>query len=105
MDTLEKNVAALRQRLDEAAKGRPYTLLAATKTQPAETINRLVDLGIYDYGENRVQEWMEKCEKIDPRLRYHHIGRLQRNKIKYIIRKIRIQQMKFLCHIFRVEMK
>ena len=55
MDTLEKNVAALRQRLDEAAKGRPYTLLAATKTQPAETINRLVDLGIYDYGENRVQ--------------------------------------------------
>jgi len=88
MDTLEKNALLLKERLDKAAAGAPYTLLAATKTQPAEIINRLPSLGIYDYGENRVQEWMEKCGKIDESLNYHHIGRLQRNKIKYIIKKV-----------------
>ena len=68
MDQLEQNVLELRRRLDEAAGGRPYTLLAASKTQPAELINRLPALGIYDYGENRVQEWVEKSEKIDEKL-------------------------------------
>ncbi|MGI5885000.1 MAG: YggS family pyridoxal phosphate-dependent enzyme [Candidatus Spyradocola sp.] len=78
-------VARVRKELDSAAQGRPYTLLAATKTQSAEVINLLPQVGIYDYGENRVQEWVEKREKIDQSLRFHQIGRLQSNKIKYII--------------------
>lgn len=82
---LSERVQAARERLDRAAQGRPYTLLAASKTQSAETINLLPACGIFDYGENRVQEWVEKHEKIDESLRFHHIGRLQSNKIKYII--------------------
>ena len=82
---LSERVAAVRETLDCAAQGRPYTLLAASKTQSAETINLLPACGIYDYGENRVQEWVEKHEKISESLRFHHIGRLQSNKIKYII--------------------
>ncbi len=82
---LSERVQAARERLDRAAQGRPYTLLAATKTQSAETINLLPACGMFDYGENRVQEWVEKHEKIDENLRFHHIGRLQSNKIKYII--------------------
>ena len=82
---LSERVAAVRETLDRAAQGRPYTLLAASKTQSAETINLLPACGIYDYGENRVQEWVEKHEKISESLRFHHIGRLQSNKIKYII--------------------
>lgn len=82
---LAGRVQAVRETLDRAAQGRPYTLLAATKTQSAETINLLPACGIFDYGENRVQEWVEKHEKIDGSLRFHHIGRLQSNKIKYII--------------------
>jgi pyridoxal phosphate enzyme (YggS family) len=81
----QEHVLEVRRRLDRAAGGRPYTLLAATKTQSAETINRLPACGIYDYGENRVQEWVEKHGEIDKRLRFHQIGRLQTNKIKYII--------------------
>lgn len=88
MDYLEHNIKAVREKLDEAAQGRPYTLLAATKTQPVEVINQLTCYGIFDFGENRVQEWVEKREKIDINLKYHHIGRLQRNKIKYIIKEI-----------------
>lgn len=82
---LREQVEIARTQLDRAAQGRPYTLLAASKTQSAETINLLPECGIWDYGENRVQEWVEKHEKIDKRLQYHQIGRLQSNKIKYII--------------------
>ena len=81
----EEHVQQVRSQLDEAAHGRPYTLLAATKTQSADVINMLPFCRIFDYGENRVQEWLEKHEKINQSLRYHHIGRLQSNKIKYII--------------------
>ena len=85
---LKENVELARRRLDAAAAGRDYTLLAATKTQPAEVINLLPQCGIFDYGENRVQEWVEKHEKIDQSLHYHQIGRLQSNKIKYIIKEV-----------------
>ena len=85
---LREQVEAVRAQLDRAAQGRAYTLLAASKTQSAETINLLPECGIFDYGENRVQEWMEKHEKIDKRLQYHQIGRLQSNKIKYIIKDV-----------------
>ena len=85
---LQENVQAVRDVLDKAAAGRNYTLLAATKTQPAEVINLLPQCGIFDYGENRVQEWVEKHEKIDETLKYHQIGRLQSNKIKYIIKEV-----------------
>lgn len=88
MIELEQNVALVRQELDAAAAGRPYTLLAATKMQSVETINALPKYGIFDFGENRVQEWVEKSHKIDTNLVYHHIGRLQKNKIKYIIKEI-----------------
>ncbi len=82
------HVQKVREKLDRAAGGRAYTLLAATKTQSAERINRLPSCGIFDYGENRVQEWMEKQDKIVENLRYHQIGRLQNNKIMYIINKV-----------------
>jgi pyridoxal phosphate enzyme (YggS family) len=48
-------------------------------------MNALLDLGILDIGENRVQEWMEKRERVDSRFRLHQIGRLQTNKVKYIV--------------------
>ena len=85
IEAFRARVARVRSELDAAARGRPYTLLAATKTQSAEVINLLPEVGINDYGENRVQEWMEKRVKIDQSLRFHQIGRLQSNKIKYII--------------------
>jgi pyridoxal phosphate enzyme (YggS family) len=85
MDGLAENVKKLKERLDAAANGRNYTILAASKTRDAAMINRLPAFGIFDYGENRVQEWLSKKDEIDTILKYHHIGRLQKNKIKHII--------------------
>ena len=65
-------------------------ILAATKTVPCEIINQLYDLGIHDIGENKVQELLEKYENIDKRLNLHFIGRLQKNKVKYIIDKVKL---------------
>lgn len=88
IECFKAHVEQVRCDLNAAAQGRPYTLLAATKMQSADCINALPECGIYDYGENRVQEWLEKCGEIEKSLHYHHIGRLQSNKIKYIIDKV-----------------
>jgi len=65
------------------------TLLAATKTVPAEYINYAADCGLKVIGENRVNELLEKYDDIDKtRLDIHFIGHLQTNKVKYIIDKV-----------------
>ncbi len=87
---LAGRVAALTQALAEAGRpwGAPPMLLAVTKTQPAERINRLENLGITAIGENRVQDWREKEHEISNKFQLHWIGRLQTNKIKYIIERV-----------------
>ena len=65
------------------------TLLAATKTVPPELINFAADCGVKVIGENRVNELLEKYDRIDrERLSVHFIGALQTNKVKYIIDKV-----------------
>ena len=64
------------------------TLVAVTKTHPAEMINEAIDCGVRDIGENKVQEIMEKYDKVKKGVRWHLIGHLQTNKVKYIIDKV-----------------
>jgi len=65
-------------------KSQEVTLVAVSKTKPVEAIQRIYDLGVRDFGENRVQEMVEK-EAVMPRdIRWHQIGHLQKNKVKYI---------------------
>lgn len=72
----------------ECGRGEESVLLiAVTKTYGAEDINEAIDAGITDIGENRVQEILEKYDKIKP-VRWHLIGHLQKNKVKYIIDKV-----------------
>lgn len=82
-----ERIAGIRHKLEEYGRrwGAPATLIAATKTQNAEKINQLLPCGVTDIGENRVQEWLEKQDAVDPAFRLHIIGRLQTNKVKYII--------------------
>lgn len=62
------------------------TLLAVTKTHPAELINQALALGINDFGENKVQEAEQKLDKINRNNKYFHfIGHLQSNKINKIL--------------------
>lgn len=60
------------------------TLVAVSKTKPASDILELYELGQRDFGENYVQELVEKAEQLPKDIRWHFIGHLQSNKVKYI---------------------
>lgn len=64
--------------------GGKATLVAVSKTKPAEDILELYKLGQRDFGENYVQELVEKQEQLPKDIRWHFIGHLQSNKVKYI---------------------
>ncbi len=60
------------------------TLVAVSKTKPAEAIRELYDAGHLEFGENKVQELVTKYEVLPKEIHWHLIGHLQRNKVKYI---------------------
>ena len=60
------------------------TLVAVSKTKPAEELQALYDLGQRDFGENYVQELVDKQAILPKDIRWHFIGHLQSNKVKYI---------------------
>ena len=60
------------------------TLVAVSKTKPNEDIQALYELGQRDFGENYVQELVDKQAVLPNDIRWHFIGHLQSNKVKYI---------------------
>ncbi len=85
MNELSETVKSLMQ--ETVSKG--VKLIAVTKTVPVETINCAIDYGITDIGENKVQELLEKFDYLKKdNLNIHFIGKLQTNKVKYIIDKV-----------------
>jgi len=90
---IKSNVETVRKKIAEAAvksgrKPEDINIVAVTKTKGIEVINEAIKEGIQDLGENRVQELLEKYDNIDNRCRWHLIGHLQTNKVKYIIDKV-----------------
>ena len=67
--------------------GEDVLLVAVTKLHDVDEINEAIDCGITDIGENKVQEIMDKFDHVKP-VRWHLIGHLQTNKVKYIIDKV-----------------
>jgi pyridoxal phosphate enzyme (YggS family) len=68
----------------EELKAKNVTLVAVSKTKPAEEILELYNSGQRDFGENYVQELIDKYEQLHKDIRWHFIGHLQSNKVKYI---------------------
>ncbi len=64
----------------------PITVVGATKFQPLDKINEAISCGLKDIGENKAQEFRDKFDGVLP-VNYHFFGRLQKNKIKYLIGK------------------
>ena len=89
-DLLRERLDHLRSALLTASEGRypPPRIIAVTKTHPAEMILPLAGLGIQEIGENRVQEIREKVPLLDGKFAVHLIGRLQTNKVKYIMKDV-----------------
>ena len=67
-------------------------LIAVSKTKPVEDLREAYDHGMRDFGENKVQEMCDKMEVLPDDIRWHMIGHLQTNKVKYLIGKV------FLIH-------
>lgn len=92
MGSIRDNIDAVNRIKGEAAvksgrKAEDVLLCAVTKTRTADEINEAIDAGITDIGENKVQEIMDKFDSVKP-VRWHLIGHLQTNKVKYIIDKV-----------------
>ena len=92
MSYIKENLEGVRRGIKTAAEGcerheSDVRLIAVTKTYGAELINEAIDCGVTDIGENRVQEILEKYDSVKP-VRWHLIGHLQKNKVKYIIDKV-----------------
>lgn len=85
-EEIARNIEALRGKLGGVE------LCAVTKTMPVEDINAAIAAGITEIGENRVQELMGKIDSIEPGARISLIGRLQTNKVKYLIGRVGLIQ-------------
>ena len=86
---IENNVKNLLEEIPQTNPfGEKVTLVAAVKLQTATDINRAIAAGITDIGDNHVQEFRDKYEFIEGSPRRHFIGRLQTNKIKYLLGKV-----------------
>ena len=91
--SIKDNLEKIRQNVAKACteSGRnpdDVLILAVTKTRTADEINEAIRCGITDIGENRVQELLSKYDDVDPSARWHIIGHLQTNKVKYIADKV-----------------
>ena len=64
------------------------TLIAVSKTKPVEMLQEAYDAGARIFGENKVQEILDKYDQLPSDIQWHMIGHLQRNKVKYIIDKV-----------------
>ncbi|MFW5973005.1 MAG: YggS family pyridoxal phosphate-dependent enzyme [Bacteroidota bacterium] len=94
-DTIADRIAAVRERISVACRraGRrseEVTLIGVSKTFPLQFVEEAADAGLSDFGENRVQEFVEKARvalprRLGGRLTWHMIGHLQRNKAKDVI--------------------
>jgi len=87
---IQAEIEAAKERRREELSEIDVTLLAAIKYTDAEHVNYLHrELGVHDVGENRVQQLLERWEALDREgMRIHFIGKLQSNKVKYIIDKV-----------------
>lgn len=89
---IKENIGYINQLKAAAAQrsgrtGDDVLLVAVTKLHDVSEINEAIDCGITDIGENKVQEIMNKYDRVKP-VRWHLIGHLQTNKVKYIIDKV-----------------
>lgn len=79
----------IQEACDKAKRDRnEVTLIAVSKTKPIEVLQEAYDLGVRVFGENKVQELVDKYEALPKDIEWHMIGHLQTNKVKYIIDKV-----------------
>ncbi len=85
LDMVQNHIASAASKAGRKAE--EVTLIAVSKTKPVSMIEEAYACGCRDFGENKVQELCEKYEVLPKDIRWHLIGHLQRNKVKYVVDK------------------
>lgn len=86
--SVQKNIEKSCERAGRNAED--VRLIAVSKTKPVEALKEAYEAGCRDFGENKVQELTEKYEELPKDIRWHMIGHLQRNKVKYLVGRVYI---------------
>lgn len=92
---LAENLMNVEKRIEDACKRanrarEEVTLIAVSKTKPVPMLEEIYQEGVRDFGENKVQELTDKFEQLPSDIKWHMIGHLQRNKVKYIVDKVKL---------------
>ncbi len=87
---IKENIIRINSELDEICarcnrKRENVNLIAVSKIKPIDKIKEAYDIGVRDFGENRVKELLEKKKELPEDIRWHLIGHLQSNKVKQVI--------------------
>ncbi len=90
---IRDNMAEVKSNIENACekagrKPEEVTLIAVSKTKPVPMLQEAYEAGARDFGENKVQELVDKIPQLPGDIRWHMIGHLQRNKVKYIVDKV-----------------
>lgn len=88
-----ENLAQVQKNIDESCReinrdSEEVTLIAVSKTKPVEMLKEAYNAGARVFGENKVQEIVDKYDQMPSDVKWHMIGHLQRNKVKYIVDKV-----------------
>ena len=92
LSTIKDNLTEVRNTIDNACirSGRDpkdVSLIAVSKTKPVEMLLEAYEAGVRNFGENKVQEIVDKIDKLPADARFHMIGHLQRNKVHQVVNK------------------
>ena len=90
---IKDNILNINQKIADACKRAErdtseVSLITVSKTKPLEQLKEAYAAGSRDFGENKVQEMLDKIPQMPSDVRWHMIGHLQRNKVKYIVDKV-----------------
>ena len=89
---IKENLDQVQENIKKACKNsnrmtEDVTLIAVSKTKPVSMLMEAYEWGCREFGENKVQELVDKYEIMPKDIKWHMIGHLQRNKVKYIVDK------------------
>ncbi len=90
---IKENIVSVQKNIDKACNSgnrnaEEVTLIAVSKTKPVSMLMEAYECGCREFGENKVQELVDKYEVMPKDIKWHMIGHLQRNKVKYIVDKV-----------------
>ncbi|MEQ8153540.1 MAG: YggS family pyridoxal phosphate-dependent enzyme [Clostridiaceae bacterium] len=83
--SIKSNILSIKNEIPDDVQ-----LIAVSKTKPLEALEEAYQCGIKDFGENKVQELIDKYDQFHKDVRWHLIGHLQTNKVKYLVGKVHL---------------